>query len=328
MEAIRRRWIMSRSIRVPSPISSHLGVGFSRGRPSKASKAAMICRQMAAQSTSTTETVLEVPMLIARFLLALWIAGAAGQDADLSRTVEVRSLSLISGSLPEPVRQRIIHGLQGTETDTRGEELTERVRQYLRDDGYFTARAEGMLVSGITETQGRRFADFSVRVEPGARYALGEITFQDAKAFSADQLRRQFPLRGGELLYAAEMAKGLENLRKLYTAKGYANFAAIEKPMMDETRHVVDIIIVIEEGRPVSFGGLRLEGMEPFAGAGKSLLASWKDVQGKLYNPEVLRQWLGANTAAWPPEAASAVNADFIAGSSPDVAVDILLHFQ
>jgi outer membrane protein assembly factor BamA len=65
-------------------------------------------------------------------------------------------------------------------------------------------------------------------VKPGARYTLGDITFQDAKAFSSDQLRRQFPLRGGELLYAAEMAKGLENLRNLYAAKGYANFGFIE----------------------------------------------------------------------------------------------------
>jgi outer membrane protein assembly factor BamA len=135
-------------------------------------------------------------------------------------------------------------------------------------------------------------------------------------------------LRGGELLYAAKISQGLENLRSLYTAKGYANFGAIEKPMIDKTRHVVDIIIVIDEGRPVSFGSLRLEGMEPFAGAGRSLLASWKDVQGKLYNPEVLRQWVAANTSGWPREAASAVKSDFVAGSSPDVAVDILLHFQ
>ena len=267
-------------------------------------------------------------MFIAQFLLAVSIAGAPGQDANLPGTIQVRRLTIISSSLPEAERHRIIHGLQGIETDARGEELPERIRQYLRDDGYFNARAEGMLVSGITETQSRRSADFSVRVEPGARYTLGDITFQDAKAFSSDQLRRQFPLRGGELLYAAEMSQGLENLRNLYAARGYANFGAIEKPMIDGTRHVVDIIIVIDEGRPVSFGSLRLEGMEPFAGAGRSLLASWKDVQGKLYNPEVLRQWLAANTSGWSREAASAVNADFVAGSLPDVAVDILLHFQ
>ncbi len=267
-------------------------------------------------------------MLIARFLLAFLIAGGPAQDANLPETIHVRRLTIISSNLPEAEGERIVHGLQGIETDARGEELSERVRQYLRDAGYFNARAEDMQVSGITETQAGRSADFSVRVEPGARYTLGDITFQDAKAFSSDQLRRQFSLRGGELLYAAEISKGLENLRNLYAAKGYANFVAIEKPMIDKTRHVVDIIIVINEGRPVSFGSLRLEGMEPFAGAGRSLLASWKDMQGKLYNPEVLRQWLAANTSGWPHEAASAVNADFVAGSAPDVAVDILLHFQ
>jgi outer membrane translocation and assembly module TamA len=267
-------------------------------------------------------------MLIAGFLLALWIAGAAAQDASEPGMIQVRSLTIQSSSLSDAERHRIIEGLRGIETDVRGEELAERVRQYLRDDGYFNARAEDMQVLRITETQAGRSADFLVRVEPGARYALGDITFQDAKAFSSDQLRRQFPLSGGELLYAAEISQGLENLRNLYAAKGYANFGAIEKPMIDKPRHVVDIIIVIDEGRPVSFGSLRLEGSEPFAGAGKSLLASWKDVQGKLYNPEVLRQWLAASTSTWPHEPASTVNTDFIAGSSPEVAVDILLHFQ
>jgi outer membrane translocation and assembly module TamA len=267
-------------------------------------------------------------MFIARFLLAFLIAAAPTQDANLPGTIQVRSLTINFSTLPEAEGERIIHGLQGIETDARGEELAERVRRYLRDAGYFTARAEDPQVSGITETQAGRSADFSVRVEPGARYTLGDITFQDAKAFSSDQLRRQFPLRGGELLYAAKMSQGLENLRNLYAAKGYANFGAIEKPMIDKTRHVVDIIIVIDEGKPVSFGSLRLEGMEPFAGAGRSLLASWKDMQGKLYNPDLLKQWLATNTSGWPHEAASTVNADWVAGSAPDVAVDILLHFQ
>jgi outer membrane translocation and assembly module TamA len=272
--------------------------------------------------------MLEDSMFIARFLLASLIASAPAQDATLPAPIQVRTLTIISDSLPEAERQRIVHGLQGIETDARGEELAERVRQYLRNAGYFNARAEDMQVSGITETQAGRSADFSVRVEPEDRYTLGDITFQDAKAFSSDQLRRQFPLKGGELLYAAEMSRGLENLRNLYAAKGYANFVAIDKPMIDKTRHVVDIIIVINEGRPVSFGSLRLEGMEPFAGAGRSLLASWKDIQGKLYSPEVLKQWLATNTSGWPHEAASTVNTQFVAGSAPDVAVDVLLHFQ
>jgi outer membrane protein assembly factor BamA len=186
-------------------------------------------------------------MLIAGFLLAVLMTGAPVQEENLPGTIHVRSLTIVSSSLPEAERQRIIHGLQGIETDARGEELEERVRRHLRDAGYFNARAEDMQVSGITETQAGRSADFSVRMEPGARYSLGDITFQDAKAFPSDQLRRQFSLRGGELLYAAEISKGLENLRNLYAAKGYANFVAIDKPMIDKTRHVVDIVIVIDE---------------------------------------------------------------------------------
>jgi len=74
--------------------------------------------------------------------------------------------------------------------------------------------------------------------------------------------------------------------------------------------------------------GLRLEGIEPVAGEGKSLLASWKTMQGKQYNPKALKTWLASETADWPHEAAAQVRTEYIAGSTPDVAIDVLLHFQ
>jgi outer membrane protein assembly factor BamA len=125
-----------------------------------------------------------------------------------------------------------------------------------------------------------------------------------------------------------QIGKGLENLRNLYGSKGYANFVAIPKPQIDEARHIIWLVIDVDEGRPVSFGDLRLEGIEPVAGAGKSLLASWKNMQGKQFNPEGLKTWLASEMSDWAHEAVAQVHTGNIAGSPPDVAIDVLLHFQ
>jgi outer membrane translocation and assembly module TamA len=262
-----------------------------------------------------------------RFLIPPSLMAAIyAQNSTPPVPVQVRSLTIISASLPEADRQRIVHALQGG--TYRPEELEERLQQYLRDAGYYTARVEDPQQSAIKRAQDTRSADFTTEVNPGPLYALGEITFEDTKVFTPNQLRSQFPSKTGEHFNATEIGKGLENLRNLYGSKGYANFVAIPKPQIDEARHIIWLVIDVDEGRPVSFGGLRLEGIEPVAGAGKSLLASWKNMQGKQYNPEALKTWLASETSDWPHEEVAQVHTEYIAGSPPDVAIDVLLHFQ
>lgn len=259
---------------------------------------------------------------------ALIAAGAAQDAAPPQPTIRVRTLTLISGTMPETLRHDIVQALEGIETDPAAEELAERVRQKLRDAGYFKPRVGDTHVSAIHETQEGRFADVSFRVEPGAVYTLGEIRFEGGHVFSADEMRRQFASASGEHFNWRQISIGLDNLRNLYESKGYANLGAFPKPALDEARHVIDLTIDMDEGRPVSFGSLRLEGIEPMAGAGKSLLDAWKQMQGKLYSPQLLKEWLAANTREWPDDTAAQVHFDYIAGSSPDVALNVLLHFQ
>ena len=261
-----------------------------------------------------------------RFLiLPCLMAAIYGQTSTPPVPVQVRKLTIISSSLPEEDRQRIVHALRGGTYVP--EELAERVRQYLRDAGYYNARVEDPQLSAVKNSQECRSADFTAEVNPGHLYALGQITFENAKVFTPNQLRNQFPSKTGEHFNATEIGKGLENLRNLYGSKGYANFVAIPKPQVDEARHIIGLVIDVDEGRPVSFGGLRLEGIEPVAGAGKALLNSWKNMQGTQYNPEALKTWLASETSDWPHEAATQIHIEYIAGSTPDVAI-VLLHLQ
>jgi hypothetical protein len=261
-----------------------------------------------------------------RLLIPLLVGVTYAQNSTPSEPVQVRSLTIISSSLPEADRQRIVHELQGGTYPL--EELAQRTRQCLRDAGYYLASAEEPQLSALKESPGGRSADVTVVVNPGALYTLGEITFEGAKAFTPDRLRSQFPSKTGQHFNATEIGKGLENLRALYVSQGYANFGVIPKPQFNEARHIVELVIGIDEGGPISFGNLRLDGIEPVAGAGKSLLASWKDMKGRLYGPEALKTWLASKTFDWPPEAATKVHTEYIAGPTPDAAIDVMLHFQ
>lgn len=260
-------------------------------------------------------------------LFAVLLAASAAQDATPPQIIRVRTLTLVSSSLSEPLRQDIIHGLHGIETDAAAEELAERVRQKLRDAGYYKSIVDDTRISSIRETPNGRFADVSFRVEPGALYTLGEIRFEGGHVFSADEMRRQFSSVRGEHFNATQISLGLDNLKYLYGTKGYANYGAIPKPIFDEAQHIIDLTIEIDEGRQVHFGRLILEGVEPRAGVGKSLLDGW-NLQGKLYDPQLVKEWVAANTSSWPKDAAAQVNTEFSASGEDALVFNVLLHFQ
>ena len=83
---------------------------------------------------------------------AILATAALAQDTAPPQTFRVRTLTIVSSTLPEPLRRQIIHDLQGIETDARAEELAERVRQHLRDAGYYNSRAEDAQITAIRET--------------------------------------------------------------------------------------------------------------------------------------------------------------------------------
>jgi outer membrane translocation and assembly module TamA len=216
-----------------------------------------------------------------------------GQSAQIE--VQIRSLTIVSDDLPQADRERVMRCLQGYAYVSV--EFEERTRQSLRNLGYYHAEVEDAELSWVRDGQPGNRADVSIRVKPGAQFRLGYIQFKHATLFAPDQLRSQFPIKAGSLYCASSLEYGLEKLRGLYQDKGYINFGAIPLPVIDESHHVVDLTIDLDEGKPYVFGRLVLDGVEPRAGAGKALIESWASLQGKTYNPEALKAWLAAN---WP----------------------------
>jgi len=203
------------------------------------------------------------------------------------------------------------------------DELAERVRFKLRDSGYALAEVKPAQVSRPRHAQHACDADVTFAIHTGNRYRLDGITFTvdpGQPVFTAAQLRSQFHIEDGAVFNATEIGKGLENLKDLYGSDGYPNFGAIPKPIYDNSRHAIRLAVDIDQGFPVTFGKLFMEGIEPRAGAAQQLLASWKELEGKRFNSRLLREWLKNNSA-------EQVNNQNVASVDPRV-LNVLVHFR
>ncbi|HWW22939.1 MAG TPA: POTRA domain-containing protein [Edaphobacter sp.] len=202
-----------------------------------------------------------------------------------------------SNSLPDEDRKQIIRLFQ--QKTYLQPEIGVRIETALKNLGYFKAVVNEPTVSFITQQAGRKIADVTVKVNQGAQYRLREIQIQNATVFPSIQLQKLFHLQRGEFANITKLREGLENLRNLYATRGYVNFVAVPEAVVNESRRTIDLVVSVDEGKPFNFGQLYLEGVEPYAGAGKTLKDSWKLLEGKRYNSLELRRWFLANRSTW-----------------------------
>jgi outer membrane protein assembly factor BamA len=228
-------------------------------------------------------------------LLAGIASEAPGQDAATSpdASVKVRKLKLTATDLPKVDWQPIEASLAGG-TYSLGD-LVERIQQKLRDDGYYFAEAQNPRLTNVRQEGALRSADAAVTIEAGNQYRMGGISFKAATQFNKEQLRSQFPLVTGSVFNASAVGIGIEKLKSLYEAQGFADVGAVPSMAVNEAKHVIDVSVEVEEGLPYLFGQLTLDGEEPAPGADKALQTAWKELEGKRYNPDALKKWLTAN---------------------------------
>ena len=157
-----------------------------------------------------------------------------------------------------------------TYDEAKLEEDTERVRQALRDRGYFKASVDqpethirnqgGISIFTLRPRKGK-VMDITLPIEEGSRYRLGSITFTGNKAVTNTKaLRALFKLKDGQIFDATLVGKGLENLRKAYGTLGYINFTAVPTPTVDEAKKLVSLSIDIDEGKPYYISRIEFRG--------------------------------------------------------------------
>lgn len=157
------------------------------------------------------------------------------------------SVTIVSSDLPQATQQQISHQLSGKKCVPRL--LLDLVRQQLRERGYAESHVDIEHPAGLVGSSQTGPTNFSVHVSAGAQYTLGGIRVEGARAFSDKEILQQFPIHPGDIFNALEIAKGLDNLKKLYASRGYTHFGAIPTPQMDEKQHTLTLTLTIIEGQ-------------------------------------------------------------------------------
>jgi outer membrane translocation and assembly module TamA len=237
-------------------------------------------------------------IVLAASLLA---AAASAQTPQTAETVLVRTLTLTATDKPGADWRPVTASVQGN-TFTL-EELQDRIQQKLRDNGYYFAHLGTPQLTNVRPEASKRSADVTVQLEAGDQFTIGQITFKHTTQFKKEQLRSDFPITTGSVFNGSAIATGLDKVKALYEAEGFADVGAVPSMAVDENAKVIDVSIEVEEGYPYLFGQLSLEGAEPTPGTSKALLTAWSEVAGKRYNPETLKKWLAAHAPKSAPGA-------------------------
>jgi outer membrane protein insertion porin family len=108
------------------------------------------------------------------------------------------------------------------------------------------------------------------RIEPGARYRLGQVSFVGSRVAGQAELREAFARRDlfgdwvmldeGEPFVKPVMDAALERSRRIVSNQGYARAAARVDRRFRKGEAVVDLTVVIDDGRPYRVGRVDVEG--------------------------------------------------------------------
>jgi outer membrane protein insertion porin family len=120
----------------------------------------------------------------------------------------------------------------------------------LQDSGYFKAVVKGSSEQ-LHDKQGTHQFVVKFDIDAGPQYRIGQIAFSGNHVFSAEELRSMFKLASGDIFSRAKVWQGLERMRSAYVERGYLNFTPVPNTDIDESRHVISVVIDCDEGKQV-----------------------------------------------------------------------------
>jgi outer membrane protein assembly factor BamA len=192
----------------------------------------------------------------------------------------------------------ITNELIGSCFDENSEELEERVRASFGNRGYLGVRVKSLRVKPIDPTGVPKPAMLEADVLEGPRFRLAEINFTGNHAFTADELRRKFLLKDGDLLARDKIAGGLDELRQLYVSRGFLDFTRIDE-IHAPSDGTASFSFSILEGVQYHMGKLEIFAKKELA---DNLLSKWELPEGAVFDRTYLDKYIGSNRSLLPPQ--------------------------
>ena len=176
------------------------------------------------------------------------------------------------------------------------EELGERVRALFQDRGYFTAEVKSVRFKAGDPLGIPKPVTMEAEVAEGPQFKVGEITFQGYRAFSAEKLRQQFPLKIGAVFERSKVASGLESLRKLYGTNGYLDMMSVPDTRPG-SNGIMHLSLTFQEGPQYRLDKVEFVGKKEMI---SRLQVQWKLAEGSVYDATYLDQYLETNRELLP----------------------------
>ncbi|RPJ84706.1 MAG: hypothetical protein EHM13_03355, partial [Acidobacteria bacterium] len=115
---------------------------------------------------------------------------------------------------------------RGTFQEAKFEEDADNVLSYYRNKGYMAARVGEPDLKDLEDSSDRRtrWVQLRIPVQEGARYRVGDVTFEGNTIVKVEALRSLFKMKPGDWYSEKDIRKGMEKARELYGSVGYFDF--------------------------------------------------------------------------------------------------------
>jgi outer membrane protein assembly factor BamA len=186
---------------------------------------------------------------------------------------------------------RMTGELAGNCFNDDSDEMGERVRALFQDRGYFMAEVKSVKLKPGDPLASPKPVTMEADVVEGSQFRVGEIAFAGYRAFSAEKLRQQFPLKTGAVFERGKVAAGLESLRKLYGTNGYLDFIAIPETQPG-SNGIMKLTLTFQEGPQYRLDKVEFVGKKEMT---SRLQVQWKLAPGSVYDSSYLDQFISTN---------------------------------
>ena len=127
--------------------------------------------------------------------------------------------------------------------------ITERVQLLcLQDNGYFRAAVKPS-TKQLPDKHGTHQFVITFDIDAGPQYRTGQIEFRNNRVFSAEELRLMLNLASGDIFRLGKLQQGLVRIRNAYIEHRYLNFTPLPDTSIDESRHIISVVIDCDEGK-------------------------------------------------------------------------------
>lgn len=129
------------------------------------------------------------------------------------------------------------------------DDLAERVRVlWLQDNGYFKATVKPSVEQLPDKRSTHQFV-VTFDIVAGPLYRTGQIAFRSNRVFSTEELLSMFKVESGDIFSPAKIRQALERIRSAYLERHYLNFTLVPETSIDDSRHVISVVIECDEGK-------------------------------------------------------------------------------